>query len=211
MVTNRRLNLWSRLQTDFDVVPFSFGEGVAELASEDGSQKSEVRGQKSEVRGQKAEDGGRRTEDGRKTELAWVGRLQADSPVTALGDALREVLRRKRGQPLAGIVLMTDGVSNSGTQPRDALPMLQGERVPVYAYGVGVTSPRDVIVENLFAWWSSFKMSYDFRACSFAWTGRRGEVVLKLAGETVAHSYGELSGNGGQSVPIHSRPPKKAV
>jgi hypothetical protein len=37
----------------------------------------------------------------------------------------------------------------------------------------------------------------------------RGEVMVKLAGETVAHSFAELSNNGEQSVPIHFTPAKE--
>ncbi len=39
---------------------------------------------------------------------------------TSLGDAIRDVVARKRGQPVAGIMLVTDGASNAGSEPREA-------------------------------------------------------------------------------------------
>ena len=68
-----------------------------------------------------------------------------------MGDALRDVVNRKRGQPLAGVLLVTDGANNSGAQPLESAAALRQEGVPLYVYGVGITSPRDIIVANLFA------------------------------------------------------------
>jgi hypothetical protein len=67
-----------------------------------------------------------------------------------VGDALRDVVTRKRGQPLAGVLLVTDGANNTGAQPLESAAALRQEGVPVYVYGVGITSPRDIIVANLF-------------------------------------------------------------
>ncbi len=46
---------------------------------------------------------------------------------------------------------MTDGANNSGSPPREAALLARQEGVPLYIYGVGITSPRDIIVANLFA------------------------------------------------------------
>ena len=81
----------------------------------------------------------------------WGNQLDGHHSTTALGDALREVSNRKRGQPLAGIFVITDGANNSGSPPLEAADRLRSEGVPLYIYGVGLTAPRDIIVGNLLA------------------------------------------------------------
>ena len=81
------------------------------------------------------------------TSPGWINcRRKAPPPPW---DALRDVVTRKRGQPLAGVLLVTDGANNTGAQPLESAAALRQEGVPVYVYGVGITSPRDIIVANL--------------------------------------------------------------
>lgn len=77
--------------------------------------------------------------------------VKAVSPVTALGDAVRDVVGRKRGQPVAGILLVTDGANNSGSAPLEAAALAKREAMPLYIYGVGMRSPKDVIVASVLA------------------------------------------------------------
>jgi len=81
----------------------------------------------------------------------WAGCLGATHNATALGDAIHDVISRKRGQPLAGILLFTDGANNSGMPPMVAATMAQQEGVPLYIYGVGMKTPKDVSVTGLMA------------------------------------------------------------
>ncbi|MFA6544241.1 MAG: VWA domain-containing protein, partial [Limisphaerales bacterium] len=136
---NEKLDLLPRLDFDFDLIPFSFGTDVSALP----------RG-KSEV----ADEGPQTTKARRKAKVSqfeWVEKLEASSATTPIGDALRKVVELKRGQPLAGVVLITDGGQNSGSSPREVAAQLKQEGVPLYVWGVGITSPRDIIVANLFA------------------------------------------------------------
>src|SRR5207247_10196066 len=126
---------------------FAFGQGVAPIAArkEAGTNTSPFGAANS--KSQIAE----RSPTAALDQFAWVDRLGATNPATAIGDALREVRNRKRGQPLAGILLVTDGANNSGSPPREIAGLLREEGVPLYVYGVGITSPRDIIIGNLFA------------------------------------------------------------
>ena len=81
----------------------------------------------------------------------WLMDYKPSSDTTAIGDAVRDVLARKRGQPVAAIVLMTDGGNNAGSPPAEAAEEAAREGVPIDAYGVGITSPRDIIVSHLSA------------------------------------------------------------
>ncbi len=82
--------------------------------------------------------------------LAVAGQepLTASARRSDLGGALASALERFRGQPVAGIVLISDG---GDTEARDRAP-IDGLSVPVYAIGVGGPSAgRDREVVNLTA------------------------------------------------------------
>ena len=71
--------------------------------------------------------------DTRLTNLADFESLSFDGSASRLGDALRTLSRRFQGQPLAGILLFTDGVA---TDMEAGLPDLTG-LPPVYPVVVG--------------------------------------------------------------------------
>jgi len=63
---------------------------------------------------------------------------------TRIGDSLRTAVKELRGQPLAGVVLISDGRQKGGEDAIQAAQTLRTQRVPVYAVGVGDPSePKD--------------------------------------------------------------------
>jgi hypothetical protein len=192
---NEKLDLLPRLDREFDLDAFTFGQTLGPMAS-----------RKEQKTNTLAETSSKKTTI---DQFTWVDRLKADSPATALGDALREVMNRKRGQPLAGIVLVTDGANNSGSQPREIAGALRQEGVPLYVYGVGITSPRDVIVANLFAPDTTFvkdEATVTVRVRSQGLSGQNAELVLRLGSETVATKSIAFAGDGEQVVPLKFTP-----
>jgi hypothetical protein len=187
---NPRLNLLPRLNREFDLDPFTFGQGVAQLA-----QPQNVSTNK---------ESARRIED-----FTWIDQLAPHHPLTPIGDSLREVLNRKRGQPLAGIMLVTDGANNSGSQPREAAALLRSEGVPLYVYGVGITSPRDIIVGNIFAPDVTFvrdEVPVTVRVRSQGLNGQTARVNLQLNGTTVAEKEILFGADGEQVVQLGFTP-----
>ena len=169
---NEQLNLLPRLDREFDLAAFAFGRGVNEISARKVEQSETNAASAVKV-----------------NQFAWVERLNAEGPTTAIGDAIREVMNRKRGQPLAGIVLVTDGANNSGSQPREAALLARQETVPLYIHGVGITSPRDIIVGNLFAPDVSFvkdEVPVTVRVRGQGLAGQNAEVVLQLDHQVVA-------------------------
>jgi hypothetical protein len=65
--------------------------------------------------------------------------LKPNGDSTAIGDILFEILQRERGQPLAGIVLLTDGGQNTGRDIDIPLETAQRLKIPIYPIGVGRT------------------------------------------------------------------------
>jgi hypothetical protein len=56
---------------------------------------------------------------------------------TRLGDALIHILQKHQNEPIAGIILLTDGVQNDGRPVADAVELAQRDRVPVFPIGFG--------------------------------------------------------------------------
>ncbi len=185
---NPKLNLLPRLDREFDLDPYTFGQGVVQLAKPVGGTSNAVH----------------RIED-----FTWIDRLAPSNPITPIGDSLREVINRKRGQPLAGVVLITDGANNSGSQPRDIAALLREEKVPLYVYGVGITSPRDIIMGNVFAPDVSFvkdEVPVTVRVRSQGMGGQTAMLKLQLGGATVAQREITFGADGEQVIPLRFTP-----
>jgi uncharacterized membrane protein len=200
VLQNPQLNLLPRLDREFDLAVMTFGQGLVELSA----RKVETNAPASKA-GPARRDGSPYPPG----QFPWVAGLSATNPATAIGDALREVLNRKRGQPLAGVLLVTDGANNSGSPPREFVGLYRQEGVPLYAYGAGITQPRDIIVANLFAPDVTFvkdEALATVRVRSQGLAGQTAEVVLKLDGQKAASREITLSNAGEEVVPLRFTP-----
>lgn len=73
--------------------------------------------------------------------------LQANGTLTDVGGALSKAVDDWRGQPIGGIVLLTDGRNNMGKNPLDVAKSIN---VPIYSIGVGdKVAPKDVRVTHI--------------------------------------------------------------
>ncbi len=71
--------------------------------------------------------------------------VQPKRPISPLGDAIKGVLASHRGQPVAGIVLATDGRSNTGEDPLRAAEAAIRQNIPIYAIAAGADEgPRNI-------------------------------------------------------------------
>jgi hypothetical protein len=71
--------------------------------------------------------------------------LTAKRSVSPLGDALRGVLGSHRGQPVAGVVFVTDGRSNAGEDPLRASEAAERQTIPIFPVAAGAEEgPRNV-------------------------------------------------------------------
>lgn len=70
--------------------------------------------------------------------------LHATGPSTGVGDAINDALALHRGQELAGILLITDGQSNAGAEPRSAALAAGKAHVPIVSLAAGTPEgPRN--------------------------------------------------------------------
>ena len=198
VLKNPKLNLLPRLEQEFDLDPFVFGQGLAELPRVTSAETNALAAAGLAAKKVSIE------------QYTWIDGLEANSPVTAIGDALREVINRKRGQPLGGIVLVTDGANNSGSLPREAAALLRQEGVPLYLYGIGITSPRDIIVSHVFAPEVSFvedEVPVTVRIRAQGMSGQTSRLTLKFADRVVAEKEIAFASDGEQVVALKFTPP----
>ena len=80
----------------------------------------------------------------------WETVLHADGETTRLGDNLHAILQANRGQPLAGLIILTDGAENSGRESESILGLARQQAVPLFPIGVGTaTLPSNLRVLDL--------------------------------------------------------------
>lgn len=68
--------------------------------------------------------------------------LEPSGSETRLGDAIEGALQRRSEAPVAGIVLFSDGGSNTGLDPEALAEVAAEQRIPIYTIGLGSTEPR---------------------------------------------------------------------
>lgn len=193
MLTNDRLQLLTKLAQTYDLVPYTFGQTL-QAVSGGGAPGT-------------PQPAGTTTKD-----ASFLDTITFDKPYTAIGDAVRSLLDLKRGQPLAGILLITDGGNNYGSQPVDAAALAQQDKVPLYIYGVGISSPHDIIVSQIFAPEVVFareEAQASVTVRSQAMKGRTAKLVLKLGDEVMDTKDITFGDDGEQIIPMKFLPTKK--
>lgn len=61
----------------------------------------------------------------------------ADGSSTDIGGALQQALKAQSGRHSAAVILMTDGVHNTGRHPAEVAPQLASQKIPLYVVGLG--------------------------------------------------------------------------
>ena len=88
--------------------------------------------------------------EGATTQPAGAATQPTDRTTTAIGTAVRQAIAAYRGQPLAGILLITDGQSNSGEPPIKAAEYAGSEGIPIVSLAVGTPEgPRNAKVTKI--------------------------------------------------------------
>jgi hypothetical protein len=132
--------------------------------------------------------------------------IQPDGVATELGNVLREVARRTKGQSLAGVILFTDGGNNRGEDPISAAEEFPARLYPV---GIGVPQARDISIGSIFLESKLFRddaapLYVRLRQRGFA--GQRCQILVTLGGEEVARQPVTLGEDGEQTEVVRLRP-----
>jgi len=185
---NTKINLWPRLQAHANLTFYGFGQKLAslgELAGPDGSDLT--------------------TDES----AAFFHGLHHDDNLTAIGDGLRALLDEQRGQPMAGILLITDGANNTGSSPLEAAAIAKQDGVPLFIYGIGVTTPQDIMVAELEAPQVSNvkeKLNVTVRIRAQSMIGKKATVQLKADDKVVDEQPIDFRADGDQEITLSYTP-----
>jgi len=76
--------------------------------------------------------------------------LKPDGPSTAVGSAIKDALAAHRGQPLAGMLVVSDAQSNAGEDPRKIAAEAAAQRVVIHTLAAGTEQgPSNVRLADL--------------------------------------------------------------
>ena len=135
--------------------------------------------------------------DGRGTKADSLAALQAREPGTKIAESLEAAANVNRGAPLAGIVLLTDGLDTSSRQVEAALADLGTRGIPVYPVPLGVATPDDVSIRNIIMQEVAFsgdKVPVRVQIRSKGYEKRMAELTVRLNGRSVAQQNVSLKG-----------------
>jgi hypothetical protein len=111
-----------------------------------------------------------------------VRQIEAEDPVSRLGQGLRDILEMQRGRPTAAILMLTDGVTTEGKSIAEVASYARRKSVPLYLVGLGNSQPpRDVRVGDLLVDEVVFVddlVNFDFTVTASGYEGKR--VVVRL-------------------------------
>ena len=129
--------------------------------------------------------------------LPAVDKPSALDRSTALGSAIDEAVRRYAGQPIGGVVVITDGSSNTGIEPLEVASRLKDRNIPIYSVGIGLADPPDARVQDLIVQDTVFahdRVPVTVRVESAGYDGQRSQVVLAIDGVELQRRNVTLTG-----------------
>lgn len=115
--------------------------------------------------------------------------LQPDSPETSIGGALEALAKTERGAPLAGVVLLSDGLDTSSRRAESVVRDLGTRGIPVYVVPVGIADPDDVSIRNVIMQDVAFtgdKVPVRVQLQSKGYEKRTAELTVSLNGRGIA-------------------------
>lgn len=183
LAANKSLDLWSKLHAKSDIELFTFGKTL----ESQGPLFTPARPANAE------------------NAAVVFQTIRHDNNLTAVGDALYEILNRKRGQSLAGILVITDGANNTGSVPVEAARLAKQDNVPLYLYGVGITRPRDLAVIEVNGPQLSLlkdRAIFNTRIHATGLVGQSARVTLFANDKKVAESTLKIARDGEETVAL---------
>ncbi len=116
------------------------------------------------------------------SEVDLKAELLPSGTETRIGDAVRYLVNKERGGPVAGLIVFSDGRNNSGSSHRTAAFAANDAHIPIYTVGLGSTeTPSNVRVVDLQApgrVYPGDKFTIKGLIQAYGFTGRRAKLRL---------------------------------
>lgn len=127
-------------------------------------------------------------------EAAAVRRVVESEPGadrSAVGGAIHAAIERHADDLLAGLVVITDGASNTGVSLRDAGRRAAAQGVPIFPVVIGADDPPDLAVAGVWTREAAYpgeplRVVVELKSVGFE--GERARLTLRFDGEVVADS-----------------------
>jgi len=135
--------------------------------------------------------------DGATGAADFVAALKADETGTFIADSLDAVAGADRGAPLAGIVLLSDGLDTSSRAVEAAIHDLGTRGIAVYPVPMGIADPDDISIRNVIMQEVAFsgdKVPVRVQIRSKGYEKRMADVTVLLNGRGVARRTVSLKG-----------------
>jgi len=130
-----------------------------------------------------------RPEAGQDGSVAWLGNRKAEGMASCIGSAIAEAVERHAGQPLDGVVVLSDFAWTGGRDPVEVAADMKIRGIPVFPVGIGVSSQPDYSVRGIIAPDVAFagdKIPLRVQVMSSGFEGKPGELALSVNGEAVS-------------------------
>jgi len=135
--------------------------------------------------------------DGKSGATDSLAALKAVETGTFIGESLEAVANADRGTPLAGIVLLSDGLDTSSRRAEAAIHDLGTRGIPVYPVPMGIAHPDDISIRNIIMQEVAFsgdKVPVRVQIRSKGYEKRTADVTVLLNGRGVARRSISLKG-----------------
>ena len=132
-----------------------------------------------------------------KGETEWLGAKTAEANSSRIGSAIEEAVARHAGQPLAGVVVLSDFAWIEGTDPSQVARKMKAQGIPVYPLAFGLPSPPDIKLKRIIAPEVAFtgdKIPVRVQVESSGFDERSVQVILQVDDETVETQELTLTG-----------------
>lgn len=129
-----------------------------------------------------------RPEAGRDGSAAWLSGRTADGAESRIGSALAEAVERHAGQPLDGVVVLSDFAWTGGRDPAEVAREMKTRGIPVFTVGIGVSAQPDYSLRGIIAPDVAFagdKIPLRIQVTSAGFDGQAGDLALSVNGEGV--------------------------
>lgn len=139
----------------------------------------------------------RKLGDGENMATNSLAGLLAQETGTSIADSLEAVANADRDVPLAGIVLLSDGLDTSSRRAEEVFRELGIQNMPVYPVPIGLTDPDDVSIRNIVMQEVAFSgdlVPVRIQIRSKGYEKRTAAVTVLLNGRNVARSTVQLAG-----------------
>ena len=151
-------------------------------------------------------------QSGGEDPLAWTEDITAAGKSSRIGTAVDSVVNRYAGQPIAGVVVMSDFSWVEGSDPLEASARLKQRGIPLYCVGIGLPDPPDVQVRRMIApdvVFAEDEIPIRVQIDSSGYNGKDADLIVKVSDAEVIKKTIVLTG-GSQFIELNYTPEVKS-